>query len=344
VNFITRHWYRREKTPPVYLRVLSRVYRYAIKKRRESYQSNRSKIYRSPVPVIVVGNISVGGTGKTPCIIALAQYLKKQNYSPGVISRGYGGKSKNWPKLVDVDSSPLDVGDEPVLIAHSTQCPVVVGPTRKDDIQLILKKHPETNIILSDDGMQHYAMARDIEIAIIDGQRLFGNGKLLPAGPLREPVSRLETVDFKLYNGAESPSSAGNDAFSMHLQPKAVYHLNNVIQTCTLESFIGQKVHAIAGIGNPQRFFDSLEKQGIEVIPHAFNDHHQFSESELNFGDELNIVMTEKDAVKCKSFNVKNCWVIAVEAQINISFYERILSRLENKNTMSENQEQHYGS
>jgi len=264
--------------------------------------------YQSPVPVVIVGNISVGGTGKTPLLIALVQQLQQAGVKPGVISRGYGGQSTVWPQRVVSTSTAEQVGDEPVLIFQRTGCPIVVGPDRKQDIELLLKSYA-CDLILSDDGMQHYALQRDKEIAVVDVSRQFGNGFCLPSGPLREPVNRLLTVDLVLINGGAKEENAFN------LKNSNCYAVSDLLdESCALATFSGHKVHAVAGIGNPQRFFDMLIEQGIDVIPHVFADHYRYDIDDVQFNDNYPVLMTEKDAVKCHSFDLHNHWAVRVDA------------------------------
>ncbi|MDH5765794.1 MAG: tetraacyldisaccharide 4'-kinase, partial [Gammaproteobacteria bacterium] len=220
----------------------------------------------------------------------------------------YGGQAEHWPQLVTVDSCAATVGDEPVMIAASTQCPVVVGPDRVKDVEMLLDKH-DCNIVLSDDGLQHYRLHRDIEIAVVDARRLMGNGFCLPAGPLREPSRRLKTVDLVIYNG-------GKQAVSYTLEPGQLVSLADR-SVSTLDAFQGQTVHAVAAIGHPQRFFDLLEKQGLHLIKHSFADHYLYQEEDLVFNDDLPILMTEKDAVKCTGFNISNSWYLPVTATLS---------------------------
>lgn len=323
MKFITQHWYEPDVKPAVVLSLLSALYQKVIVKKRRYFLANKNKVYRAPVPVIVVGNITVGGTGKTPVVIALSRYLTVQGYQVGVISRGYGGKSKTWPQEVCQDADPIIVGDEPALIKQHSACPVFVGPNRQADVEALLKQYPETNVIISDDGLQHYALARDIEIAVIDSARMFGNQHLLPAGPLREPLSRLKEVDIQLYNGKDI-HSASSGTFNMQLLPSSVYQLNHVENQKNLADFSSQTVHAVAGIGHPQRFFNTLESAGIQVIPHAFTDHHQYKADDLLFAPDLPLLMTEKDAVKCQKFKLDNAWVVSVSAEFTPGFYEKL--------------------
>ncbi len=274
------------------------------------YQNKILSSYKAPVPVVIVGNISVGGTGKTPLIIELVSQLQSKGYKPAVISRGYGGQAESWPQIVNADSDPRQLGDEPCLIVQKTGCPVVVGANRQQDIRMILSEF-ECDIVLSDDGMQHYALQRDAEIAVIDAQRLFGNGLCLPSGPLRELKTRLKQVDLVLYNGETE------QALSYTMQAHSCETIvSGQKQKVTLQDLSGKKVHAIAGIGNPARFFTLLESFGIEVIPHAFSDHHYYNKSELLFDDDYPVLMTEKDAVKCHRFALENWWAVPVTIEL----------------------------
>jgi len=275
------------------------------------------------VPVIVIGNISVGGTGKTPLVIFLAQWLKSQGYQPGIVSRGYGGKATHWPQEVTADSDPILVGDEPVLIAKRTSCPMAVSPNRPEAVQKLINEN-KCNIIISDDGLQHYALGRDIEIAVINGQQKFGNGFLLPAGPLREPVSRLKSVDFVVTNGQGTfPFST----FKMQLIPGEIYQVSHPMNKLNLDD-IHQPIQAIAGIGNPQRFFDTLKSLNLQIIEHPFPDHHAFKLKDIDFGQDALILMTEKDAVKCQAFANERCWCLPVEAKVDAKFIQNLQKKL----------------
>jgi len=268
--------------------------------------------YKAPLPVIVVGNITVGGTGKTPLIIELTKVLQSKGKRPGIISRGYGGKAQSWPQIVSDSTNAKLVGDEPQLIFQTTKCPVVVGPDRQQDIETLIEQF-DCDVILSDDGLQHYKMKRDIEIAVIDAKRMFGNGLCLPSGPLRERRSRLKQVDIILYNGGDDNQSA----FSLQAtdcQPVDSVNLKPV----GLNYFSGKTVHAIAGIGNPDRFFTMLENSGITVIKHAFSDHHDFNNDDLDFADNLPVLMTEKDAIKCNRYKLSNHWSVPVQVVLTL--------------------------
>jgi tetraacyldisaccharide 4'-kinase len=301
---------------------LSVLYAVVISVRRLLYPLNIFKHHRLSVPVIIVGNITVGGTGKTPFVIWLAKQLQQAGFRPGIISRGYGGKAEYYPQLVTPQSDPSLVGDEPIIISRHTHCPMAVSPNRVAAGQLLIKQF-DCNIIIADDGLQHYALGRDIEIVIVDGDRLFGNQYLLPAGPLREPLSRLQNVDFIVHNGGE-PSTE----FTMNLSQGQVINLTDPSITSELSAFNDQTVHAIAGIGHPERFFKQLTADGLKIYPHPFSDHHAFQQSDLEFNDDKPILMTEKDAVKCQSFAEKNMWYIPIDATISGKLNKQLLDKL----------------
>ncbi|MDH5256751.1 MAG: tetraacyldisaccharide 4'-kinase [Gammaproteobacteria bacterium] len=334
MNFVTRYWYQSERKSPFYLRILSQVYSAVSAKRRQAFLRKTKPAYRAPVTVVVVGNITAGGTGKTPLVIYLAQFLKQQGRQPGIISRGYGGKASHYPLEVEATSKADIVGDEPLIISRQTQCPMFVGPDRQADIKTLLVKYPQTDIILCDDGLQHYALDRDIEIVVIDSKRLFGNEKLLPAGPLREPLLRLNEVDVQVCNGivpSALEAQYSGSVFSMALRPAYVYNLKDRSMTKSLAEFAGQKMHAIAGIGNPQRFFDVLIENGLDIIAHEFSDHHQYKKSDLMFEPDLPVIMTEKDAVKCQQYKMTDCWVSTVDTQLGEGFDKMFLELLKKK-------------
>lgn len=274
--------------------------------RRGLYRRGLLRSQRLPVPVIVVGNIFVGGTGKTPLVVWLCARLQALGRRPGIVLRGYGGQAEHWPQRVRPDSDPLLVGDEAVLLARRTGVPVAAGPARPAAAALLLEEG--CDVIVSDDGLQHYALARDLEIAVIDAARGLGNGRCLPAGPLREPIRRLDTVDLVIANGGDSPLTP----YSFRLVPEPLRPLEP-----------GQgvppdkgPVHAIAGIGNPTRFFEQLRALGFSPIEHAFPDHHRYRPEELAFDDDLPILMTEKDAVKVSGGAAGRGWMLPVRAEL----------------------------
>ncbi|GAB2550640.1 tetraacyldisaccharide 4'-kinase [Rhodanobacter koreensis] len=299
---------------------LAALYGSTMRLRRGLYRRGWLRSTRLPVPVVVVGNISVGGTGKTPLTIALVEVLRARGYRPGVVSRGHGG-SQREPLLLGEAPDPAQVGDEPCLIRASGAA-VAVGRDRPAAARLLLDAG--CNVVVADDGLQHYALARDIEICVIDGVRRFGNGRLLPAGPLREPLGRLQRVDFRVCNGVV----AAEGEYPMQLRGGEVVALIDD-QRWALAGFDGQRVHAVAAIGHPQRFFDSLRAAGIDVIEHAFADHHQFVQADLDFADDLPILMTDKDAVKCQRFAQPHWWRVPVRAELPAAFHEALVARVE---------------
>jgi len=274
----------------------------------------------------VVGNISVGGTGKTPLVIAITQYLKANGFNPGVISRGYGGRASQWPQSVTPESDPALVGDETVLIAHRCRCPVSVGPDRVAAATELLTAH-QCDIIVSDDGLQHYAMKRDIEIVVIDGERRFGNQLCLPAGPLRERPSRLRTVDMLVTNGTPKTGE-----FGMGLKAYTFHHVNNDAELKPLNAFEGKQVDAVSGIGNNERFFRQIQGLGAHIHKHPFQDHHKYKLKDFEYSGQKPILMTEKDAVKCKRFSLKDAWYLRVDASLENKFYETLTSLIRKTN------------
>ncbi|PIE83611.1 MAG: tetraacyldisaccharide 4'-kinase [Candidatus Contendobacter odensis] len=301
---------------------MSLLFAVVVRVRRQLYLQNFLKSESLKVPVVVVGNINMGGTGKTPLVGFLVKSLREKGYSPGVISRGYGGHVTEWPCHVTADSDPDEVGDEPVLLAQRCQCPIVVGPDRVAAAQALLKAY-DCNIIVSDDGLQHYRLQRDLEIAVIDGFRRFGNAACLPAGPLREPVSRLHTVDFVVGNGA----ARGMESL-MSLHGDVAVNLSDPGVSSALSGFSQSTVHAVAGIGDPGRFFDHLRRASLRLIEHPFPDHYSFRAEDLKFQQDFPVLMTEKDAVKCRKFKVDNAWYVPVEARLEPGFEERFFKRL----------------
>ena len=298
-----------------------------------SYRRRRQRStikFRPSVPVLVIGNLTVGGTGKTPLVIELAKQFTALGLKPGVISRGYGG-SQRRPLAVTGDSDPEVVGDEAVLIATSLRCPVVIGADRVAAIQSLLRSE-HCDVIISDDGMQHYRMHRDAELMVIDGQRGFGNERSLPAGPMREPKTRMSEVDWVIVNGEDSRGVAPSNAFKMDLEPQLLTHLRSGKQQGIEE--LGQgTVHGVAGIGNPTRFFSTLSQSGLEVMEHPFPDHHMFAPEDLMFADDLPVVITEKDAIKCRGMELSlisaDVWVLSVSVHIPSTLVTSILDKLE---------------
>lgn len=289
--------------------------------RRTGYRLGLLQSQRLPVPVIIVGNISVGGTGKTPLTVWLVNHLIEQGWRPGIVSRGYGGEAASYPLSVTASSRTTEAGDEPVLLATRTACPLVVDPKRVRAAQTLLERET-VDIIISDDGLQHYALQRDIELVVVDAERRCGNGMLLPAGPLRESRSRLQQVDAVLINGA-ADTEAG-----FHLQAGKLCSLMGGEQQA-LATLAGRKVHALAGIGNPQRFYNVLREAGLELIVHSYPDHHAYTKSDICFNDDLPVLMTEKDAVKCKTYADERHWYLPVDAVLNAQGMQRMEAALE---------------
>lgn len=291
--------------------------------RRWGYASGMFKQTRVGVPVLVVGNITAGGAGKTPFVIWLVQLLQASGYKPGILSRGYGGEASYWPQQVREDSDPKICGEEPVLLARRCACPVVISPDRVAGARALLE-HSDCDMIVTDDGLQHYALGRDIEIAMVDGSRRFGNKKLLPAGPLREPVSRLDKVDYLVVKGA----SQDENFIMTPVEIRLCKLLDEGVQV-EVAQFQGHEVHAIAAISNPSGFFDQLRSYGIQLIEHPFPDHHFFSAQELYFDDDLPVLMTEKDAVKCRGIAHDLCWFLTFEVEISGQLEAKLLISLE---------------
>ncbi len=315
--FLDRLWYG-ESAWQRWLAPLSGVFARLVELRRRAYRQGVLKSRRASVPVIVVGNITVGGTGKTPVTLWLAERLKVMGSKPGIVSRGYGGHVGKLPVNVTEESDPAVVGDEPLLMARRIVCPVAVHPDRFAAAELLAEMG--CDVVIADDGLQHYGLAREYEIAVVDGRRGFGNGRLLPAGPLREPVARLESVDrIMLRAGPDERVTAlpaGDSRVTrFSLAAGAVRSLRGA-RELSLEAFAGETVHAVAGIGNPQGFFELLETHGLTVIPHAFADHAVFSPAALEFADDHAVIMTEKDAVKCERFAPANSWYLAAAVDI----------------------------
>lgn len=311
-------WYGQGATP-WWTAPLAALYGGVTRLRRRLYRSGWLSSVRLPVPVVVVGNISVGGTGKTPLTIALADALRARGLRPGVVSRGYGG-SEAGPVLLDASADPARFGDEPCLI-HAAGTPVAIGRDRPAAARLLLDAG--CDVILADDGLQHYRLRRDVEICVIDGARRFGNRRLLPAGPLREPLARLGEVDFRVCNGVVAESGE----VPMRLEGGIARALHGSA-TQPLEAFRNQRVHALAGIGHPQRFFDDLRAHGLDVVSHPFPDHHAYTSGDLDFGDTAPLLMTEKDAVKCAAFAPPQAWAVPVRAVLPETFFDALAARL----------------
>lgn len=350
------YWFG-EASPPLHASALSKLYGGAIELRRALYRRGWLRRHAVGAPVIVVGNLIAGGSGKTPLTIALAQRLHAAGRTPGIATRGYGRGDEATPRWVDAQTDPRDGGDEPVLLARHTGARVRADRDRVAAARALVQAG--CDVVLCDDGLQHYRLARDIEIEVIDGRRRYGNGLLLPAGPLREPASRSAECDFRAVNlpspsiatphaGAASaatersdrsdttgraiaPSAPGTETrfgeWPMHLQPGDARPLRGG-RARPLAAFAGQRVHAVAGTGDPERFFAMLRGLGIAVVPHAFPDHHAYRAQDLRFGSDLPVLMTEKDAVKCAAFAGERHYEVPVDAVLPEAFWVALLDRL----------------
>ena len=294
--------------------------------RRLFFRLHLFKSHGIGIPVIVVGNLTAGGSGKTPLVMRIAEILREHHWRPGIVSRGYGGSAEG-PREATIASDPAEVGDEPMLLARRSGCPVWVAPERVAACRALREQHPDCNVIVTDDGLQHYALRRDIEICVVDGRGL-GNGFLQPAGPLREPLSRLRSVDAVVTRGAQEAVQG----FPMTLEGDKLVRFTDARDVRAAKSFAGQRVHAVAGIGDPKRFFLHLARFGLKVVPHPFPDHHPFRAEDLQFGDSDPVVMTEKDAVKCKRIVAGNpqaqFWVLPVSASLDPAFERWLLEKL----------------
>lgn len=356
-NWLAQHWFHRQPAPvsffrpplpwPVFLLLLPlhALFVWLSGKRRLRFlaEAAQGKIPPLPVSVIVVGNITVGGAGKTPLTLWLAQALKARGYRPGIISRGYGRRTDDSTAealAVTPETSPEICGDEPLLLARRSGCPVWVARQRREAGVALLAAHPEVNLLLCDDGLQHYALPRDAEIAVFD-TRGIGNGWRLPLGPLREPVARLNSVDAVVLNGTTDSTAlpdlvlpADQPAFAMQLQPGAFYALHNPAQTCTAADLLstGKPLFALAGIGHPQRFFDTLAAVGLDCTCRAFPDHHAYTAADLTFADSGILLLTEKDAVKCGALTpgqaTASIWVLPVDAAVPQALVDTLLEKI----------------
>ncbi len=324
-----RHWNTRGAMA-ILLLPLGAVYFVVSWLRKTLYGLGLLPQIRLPVPVIVVGNLLAGGTGKTPIVIALIAALRNAGFQPGVISRGYGGTATR-AMGVSAATDPAIAGDEPVLLAKRTAAPVWVGHARAQVGAALLATDPQCDVLISDDGLQHYPLARTVEIAVFD-ERGAGNGWPLPAGPLREPMTRLSSVDFVLYQGASAPPAAHPRAFPFRLEGDIFYRLDDASHTLPAAAFAGKRVAAIAGIGNPQRFFKRLRELGITAECHAFPDHHAYTVNDLEFAGVEAILMTEKDAVKCellaRSTHTAVCWALRVDVELPAAMLAAVMEKL----------------
>lgn len=310
-TFLNRLWYEWPKCAAWILWPFSLVYCLIVNFRYQYLKQHHTQV--SDVPVIVVGNLTVGGTGKTPLVIALAEHFKAKGRVVGIVSRGYHASIKSFPHEVALSDTPRLVGDEPYLLALKTGVPVVVSPNRRAAVEYLIAHH-QVDLILSDDGLQHYAMRRAIEIAVLDGERVLGNGYCLPAGPLREPRSRLRSVDLIVSNGKMQRGAHLMTLVPSDIQPNPLPKARSVA--------------AIAGIGHPKRFFDTLTRLQIRHKPYIFSDHHPFTAKDLEVAEDV-IIMTEKDAVKCRALTTKPVYVLPVEAHLADDFWQTLQGLLE---------------
>lgn len=320
-SFPERHWYRLSALS-LALAPVSLLFGAGVALRRAGYRAGLLGTERLPVPVVVVGNLVVGGTGKTPLVLWLVAALGARGFRPGIVSRGYGAANET-PRAAPPGGDPARHGDEPLLLAERSGAPVFVGRDRTAAARALLAAHPECDAIVCDDGLQHYRLARDFEIAVED-ERGHGNGLLLPAGPLREPASRA--VDAVVLNGAARPG-----AFAMTLEPAGFARVGGDRAPVPLEALRGKRLHAAAGIGNPARFFATLRGLGLDPVPHAFPDHHAFVAGDVEFPDCDFVLVTEKDAVKCRSFARADLVALRVEARVEPRLADLVVSRLKTR-------------
>lgn len=318
--WLVRQWRAPTLAGQLLLLPLSWLFRLLVALRRAAYRLGLLRSVRLPVPVIVVGNPAVGGSGKTPLVLHLVSALHAAGRRPGVVSRGHGGR-EGAPRRIGPDADPDEHGDEPVLIARRSGCPVATGRERPAAARLLLE---DCDVVVADDGLQHYALARDIEIAVVDAGIAAGNARLLPAGPLREPLSRLREVDFVAVRG-----DGDMQGWRFEVRPGAPRRLRDDTGTDGLEQWRGASVHAVAGIGVPERFFGQLERGGLVLERHPFPDHHPFTAADLEFGDDLPVLMTEKDAVKCRAFATDRMWYLPAEVVDHDGLAAAVLERLQ---------------
>lgn len=323
-DWFTRAWYQGHPAL-LLLRPLESLYRRVVTRRRQRFLAGDPPAFRPAVPVVVVGNLTVGGTGKTPLILWLIEHCRARGLRVGVVSRGYGAQPPALPWRVRADQTARQAGDEPLMIVQRSGVALMVDPDRPRAVQALLAAEP-LDLILCDDGLQHYRLARDLELVLIDAARGLGNGRCLPAGPLREPVERLESVDACLFNGAAADTA---DGFAFNLRPSALINLATGERRALDLWPAGQALHALAGIGNPERFFATVEALNWRPVRHPFADHAEYSAADLQFTPPLPLLMTEKDAVKCRAFASTDSWYLAVEGQPSPAFVRWLDARLD---------------
>lgn len=319
-------WYDATQAPPLGARLLAGAYAGMVQARAALFRRQWLRSHRIAAPVLVVGNVVAGGSGKTPLTIAVVERLRAEGWAPGIASRGHGRADARIARWVDAATDPRLGGDEPVLLAHRTGAPVRVDRNRVAAARALVDAG--CDVVVCDDGLQHYRLRRDIEIDVVDARRRHGNGRLLPAGPLREPVARARRCDFHVVNlGADADAQAGFGEWPMRLVAADAQPLAGG-RARPLAAFAGQRVHAVAGIGDPERFFRMLRASGMAVVPHAFADHHAYAPGDLRFGSDLPVLMTEKDAVKCAGFATARMYAVPVRADLPEAFWIALLERV----------------
>ena len=345
-HWVEERWYAANPAGLKLLLPLEKLYLTLFKRREKAYRSGKKIAYRPSVPVIIVGNIHVGGSGKSPLVAALAKHFASLGYKPGIVSRGYGGKANYYPQSVTIHSDPQQVGDEPLMLAQQTGLPIAVDPKRPNAVKLLIEEEG-CDLIIADDGLQHLALGRDIEIVVIDAARGIGNGHCLPVGPLREPPSRLNSVDWVIFQQvSQHGNQQADQATSAELESTVLKNiaLKNPLQNYVLEFSgwrrgdghwqkdcpfsQGETVHALAGIGNPPRFFNQLKSLGLTVIEHPLVDHAQLTQQHLEFNDDKPLVMTAKDAVKLQPWLNQRHWVAEVTANLPEAFLYQLQNQV----------------
>lgn len=323
-QYLLNHWHQKSK-PALPLLLLSRIYGLILSLRKKLYQKKLLKTLQLPIPVIVVGNITVGGTGKTPVVIYLAKYLQSEGFKPGIVTRGYHNRLKHYPYLVKENDLAKNVGDEALLLAKTTHVPVMIDPKRARAASTLFQKY-HCDILLSDDGLSHYALGRTVEIALIANPTRYANTELLPAGPYREPIARLGEIPLQI------AKEAGRAPFQLILKPTQLRKVNDPSQKKPLDAFLNLPIVAIAGIGDPENFFVTLKTLGYQFIEAPKPDHHSFSPKDFDPCQENIVIMTAKDAVKCQEFAPDNAWYLEVTPEITPSIGETLLKHLRSEN------------